>query len=143
MRTLPAVLLCLLLTARSSAAQTAPLPADSVELGRSWTRWFISGQVDSLWPHVLPGTGPLASKEALAAAMRQLEGQVSGVAEDRFLWRGRNRQFRSDLHILSLPEPLVLRWIMRPDGKIGGIGISPLSQVPPVDSLGPPLRKPH
>ena len=30
-------------------------------------------------------------------------------------------------------EPIVLRLVIMPDGKLGGMGINPLSQVPPID----------
>jgi hypothetical protein len=35
---------------------------------------------------------------------------------------------------------VVLRYIMRPDGRIGGFGVNPLSQVPAIDSGGTVIK---
>jgi hypothetical protein len=128
------------------AAQAPPLSADSVEQGRALTRWFTQGKVDSLWSVVIPAQGGmLSSKENLAAGMAQFSeraGRVVAVLEERFIWRNGQRQFRSDLQVEGLPEPLVLRWVLRPDRRVGGMGINPASAAPPADSSGPVLKRP-
>ena len=36
------------------AAQEARLPADSMEIGQKYTKWFLAYEADSLWSHMTP-----------------------------------------------------------------------------------------
>ena len=134
------------LAAASAGAQGGSLPADSLERARSWGRWFEEGTSDSLFSAAVPGMrGVFASRESLAAAQQEFAaqaGRVFGTTEERFVWRGGNRQYWRTVNTERAPEPLVIRFVMRPDGRLSGLGISLASQVPPVDSGGPVIVKP-
>jgi hypothetical protein len=125
--------------------QSGSLPADSLERARTWGRWFQEGKADSLFAAVAPGIrGALASRDALAAAQGEFAaqtGRILGVEEERFVWRGGNRQYWRTLSTERAPEPIVLRFVVRPDGRIHGFGLSLVSQVPPIDSGGPVIRR--
>jgi hypothetical protein len=104
----------------------------------------VTGSTDSLWAVVVPGgTGPLASREALAGAQADFgvqAGMVGAATEERFVWRQGMRQFWSTMSASNAPEAVVVRWVLRPDGRVQGIGLSLASSVPPVDSGGPVIK---
>lgn len=95
---------------------------------------------------VVPGaSGILGSRESLAGAHGQLvaqAGRLISVTEERFVWRGGNRQFWVTFATERAPEPILVRFVVRPDGLIHGFGLSLVSQAPPIDSGGPPIRTP-
>lgn len=126
------------------AQATSPLPADSLERGRAATRWLISGAVDSLWAAVIPTErGIFTSRESLAQAILTFASQagtVTGKVEERFVWRGGHRQYWQVVNVSAMPEPVQIRWVMRPDGKLAGLGINPISMAPTVDSGGPVIK---
>lgn len=128
-----------------ASAQAAPaLPSDSLERGRAATRWLLNGAVDSLWSVVVPAQrGIFASRESLSQAMLTFAAQagaVSGKVEERFVWRGGQRQYWQVVNASSAPEPIQIRWVMLPDGRIGGLGINAVSASPAVDSGGPVIK---
>lgn len=140
-----AALACVL-TAAGVDGQSASLPADSLERARTWGRWFEEGKADSLFAAATPGIrGAFASRDALAAAQGEFAtqaGRILGVAEERFVWRGGNRQYWRTLNTERAPEPIVLRFVLGRDGRIQGFGLSLVSLVPPIDSGGPPIHRP-
>jgi hypothetical protein len=123
-----------------------PLPPDSLERARRYMTWFKEAKTDSLWPHVVPGIGGALSSSASLAAMsaefRTRAGTIRGVVEERFAWRGGNRQFWQTLDASDAPEPILLRWVLGADGRIRGMGLTLLSEAPPVDSGGPVIKRP-
>lgn len=142
---LPVALALVLCAPCVAHAQAAPaLPSDSLERGRAATRWLINGTVDSLWSIVVPAQrGIFASRESMSQAMATFTAQagtVSGKVEERFVWRGGQRQYWHVVNVSSMPEPIQIRWVMLPDGRIGGLGINPLSAAPAVDSGGPVIK---
>jgi len=127
-----------------AAQSTPPLPVDSLQRGRSYARWFLAGQADSLFAVVMPGiSGPLSSRATLAAAMQEAASQLGGggaVVEERFAWRNGQRQYWHTFTAPAVPEPVVMRFVMGADGRVRGFGMSLQSQVPPADSGGPAIK---
>lgn len=141
---LGASLVALAIAPRAHAQAAPPLPADSLEFGRAATRWLVNGAVDSLWARVTPADrGIFASRDSLAQAVLGFAaraGSIQGKVEERFVWRGGQRQYWQTVNASNVPEPIVVRWVMRPDGRMSGLGINPVSNTPPVDSGGPVIK---
>lgn len=139
------VVLLLAVPVIAEAQQAPPLPADSTARARDFARLLLSGKADSLWPNVQQGgTGNFATQEAFSAFVQQLSsraGTLGEVIEQRWGWRGGNRQFWHVQNLSEAPEPIVLRLIITPGGKLAGIGLQPQSAAPAMDSLGPVLPR--
>ena len=114
------------------------LDYDSLAFGRQMTQWFYSAEVDSLWAHSDPGMQQqLGNKEKwseMVAQFAERAGMETGVVEDRWVKRNGRRQL---WHIFNASEfteePLMLRWVLEPGKLVGGLGLNPASQAPPVD----------
>lgn len=126
------------------AQSAAPLPTDSLERGRAWARNFRAMRGDSLFANIPPGAPPpLSSAKELQGMIDEffgVAGQPLDVIEERFVWRNGARQFWSTFNAANAPEPVIVRFNMRVDGKIGGMGISRASAPPPTDSMGPVIK---
>lgn len=119
------------------APTTAPQKPDSLALARQYTVWFYTGQADSLIAHYA------ASARADTSLRRQLTSRMEMVAvragtemaviEEKFVKRNGATQYWRTAKFSDMSEPFLLRWVMNPDGTIGGIGLGPLSQAPPID----------
>jgi hypothetical protein len=112
------------------------LPADSMELGRKFTEWFYTGQADSLLAYLVvnperPMTTDDIERSILQVASRA--GNEVSVIEEKFITRNGARQYWRTAKMSILEEPFLLRWVITPEGKIGGLGMGPLSQAPPID----------
>lgn len=143
-RTISIIAGFVVIAAEGGAQSQGALPSDSLTRARAYTRWFVNGETDSLWAVVVPGgSGPLSTRDALAGAQADFgarAGEVGKVLEERFVWRQGMRQFWTTMNASSAPEPVVVRWVLRPDGRIQGIGLSLASSVPATDSGGPVIK---
>lgn len=141
-----ALLAALTLSAASAATAQSPLPNDSLEIGRRYVRWFLTSQVDSLVAHMSERSlSGLGGREGLLQRMMEVAaraGETKGVVEERFAWRNGQRQYWHAVNTTLLGEPLLVRIVISPSGEMIGLGLGPMSQAPPVDSGGPPIRKP-
>lgn len=142
-RTLTLAALAAAALAAPAAAQ-AKLPNDSLELGRKWAEWFLTGRADSVAAYMMPDA--LASVRGVSgiqegqAMVAERAGSFKKLIEERFVWRNGARQYWRVMEMTVIPEPFVLRFVMRSDGLIAGIGLGPLSAVPPIDSSGPSIK---
>lgn len=137
-------------SASLAAPLTAPLTAqprlsnDSLELARSWSTWFLTGRADSLAAkmsaEVLQAHGGLSGIIDAQAMVAERAGMQKAVIEERFVWRNGRRQYWRTMEMTTLPEPFVLRFVMLETGMIAGVGLGPLSAVPPIDSGGPAIK---
>lgn len=136
----------LFLTATSAVNAQSRLPDDSLARGRRYATWFLTSQVDSFAANMSPSalTG-LGGREGLMQRMAEIAaraGQTTGVVEERFVWRNGQRQYWHVVNTTGVSEPVAVRIVLTPKGEITGFGVNPLSSVPPIDSGGPPIRKP-
>ena len=130
-----AVIGTLILSSTSLHAQKQ-LPADSMELARKFTTWFYTGQADSLLAYMVnerqpPVTVDDIQQQMLAVATRA--GNEVSVIEEKFITRNGARQYWRTSKMDILTEPFLLRWVITPEGKIGGAGTGLASQAPPID----------
>lgn len=118
------------------ALQTPQRP-DTLALARQYTVWFYTGQVDSLIAHH-PATAQrdTALRRRITAEMEMLAvraGTETAVIEEKFVKRNGATQYWRTAKFTDMGEPILLRWVITPEGKIGGLGLGPLSQAPPID----------
>lgn len=122
------------------AAQTGEgphLPADSMALGAQYAEWLVHYELADLWdrfsPEMQENFGSLGSfKEQVGDAFRQI-GEQEDIVSQRWWMRNGKPQFWHTAEFSQIPEPVVLRFVVEPDGTISGIGFNPRSQNPPVD----------
>jgi hypothetical protein len=128
------ILLMALLQASTSPAVQKP---DTLALARQYTVWFYTGQVDSLIAHHPAGAQrDTTLRRRLNAQMEMLTvraGTETAVIEEKFVKRNGATQYWRTAKFTDMGEPILLRWVITPDGKIGGLGLGPLSQAPPID----------
>jgi hypothetical protein len=115
----------------------APQRPDSLALARQYTVWLYTGQVDSLFAHH-PADDQRDStlRRRITASVEQLAlraGTETSVIEEKFVKRNGRTQYWRTAKFSDFAEPLLIRWVMNPDGTIGGIGMGPKSQAPPID----------
>jgi hypothetical protein len=127
------------------AAAPAPAPAppakldyDSLAFARQVNTWFLTGDMDSLWAHtdsVMKVN--MKSKDEWMNMYMQFTSRAGGEAslvEERWVKRNNVRQYWRIFNATDFPdEPVVLRWALVPGKVIVGLGMNPLSRVPPVD----------
>jgi len=127
------ILLMALLQAPTAASQKP----DSLALARQYTVWFYTNQVDSLIAHYSADTRrDTTLRRDIAAQMEQLAlraGTETGVVEEKFVKRNGRTQYWRTAKFTDFAEPILLRWVINPDGTIGGMGLGPKSQAPPID----------
>jgi hypothetical protein len=117
---------------------SAAAPVDSLALARQYTRWFYDAQWDSLLAHAPADRRP--SREELQQQLDMLTARAGTelwVLEEKFVRRNGRPQYWRTARFTAREEPILLRWVIDPDGSIGGLGLGPASDPPPVD---PPER---
>jgi hypothetical protein len=115
----------------------ARLPNDSMELARKYTAWFYTNQADSIVAHLdsaARGQPEMKSQyESRAADLAARAGTEKMLMDEKFITRSGARQYWRTAMFTNFAEPILLRWVIGPKGEIMGIGMSPLSQAPPID----------
>jgi len=118
-------------------ALQAPQRPDTLALARQYTVWFYTGQVDSLIAHHATGAQrDTTLRQRIVAQMEMLmvrAGTETAVIEEKFVKRNGATQYWRTAKFTDMGEPILLRWVITPDGKIGGLGLGPLSGAPPID----------
>jgi hypothetical protein len=119
------------------AAKPLPLPADSFDLARKYTRWFYERQVDSLVAHHVPELRQQPGLPArITGSIDELAtraGKEVWVTDERFVTRNGQRQYWRTATFSDFAEPLLFRWVINSRGEISGIGMGPKSQAPAID----------
>ena len=126
-------------SARSPAPAAAPqqLPADSIAIARKYATWFLSYQADSLFAHLPPEDrqrlGSVADMNDQMMRFAAQAGTETQLVEERWVRRNGKRQYWRKAAYSISPEPILLRLVILPDGALGGIGLGPASQPPPIE----------
>lgn len=113
------------------------LPADSLQLGATYIEWMLDYRADSLWAHLGDGMrenfGSVGGlKDGLGDVFRQI-GDHKRMISQRYWMRDGKPQFWYTAEYSAIPEPVVIRFVIEPDGMISGLGINPQSRNPAVD----------
>ncbi len=123
-----------------AAATTLPAQdaaIDTMAVGRLATEYFYAGNVDSLWAMLSPAYqervgDPEALLDRLDMLIEQAGDEVELIEESIRMRNGQPQYWRVAEFELA-PEPLLIRWVVTPDGKIGGQGMGLASQPPATD----------
>lgn len=97
----------------SAFAQEAAV--DSLALARQYTEWLYAGEADSLLAH-------------------STEGTRTEVSEETWKLRNGDCQYWRTAQFSAMDEPLLIRWVLDPRGRIEGLGAGPYTQAPEVES---------
>ena len=115
-----------------------PASVDSLALARKYTLWLYTGAVDSLEAN---GSERYRSGEVeqpeyarLAGMIAERAGFETRVVEETWKLRNGRCQYWRVAEFVKMDEPILVRWVLGPAGKIDGVGLGPLSQAPPVES---------
>jgi hypothetical protein len=140
-----ALVLALPASAMAQAAMSSPasrpkpaqLPKDSMEIARKYTAWFYTNQADSIVAHLDSANRgkpeQKAQYESRAADLAVRAGTEKMLMDEKFITRNGARQYWRTAMFSNFAEPILLRWVIGANGDILGIGMSPLSQAPPID----------
>jgi hypothetical protein len=132
--------------APAAPAATAPAKlspdeeARLLELGKKYTRWFLAGHADSLVtvfnPELLPRMGGIAGIADMMQQISDRAGIPTKLVEEKLTYRNGKPQHWYEAEFSELAnEPLVIRWLFDPQGKIIGAGINPRSAAPKPDGI--------
>jgi hypothetical protein len=125
------------MSAPASRPKPAQLPKDSMEIARKYTAWFYTNQADSIVAHLDPANRgkpeEKAQYESRAADLAARAGTEKMLMDEKFITRNGARQYWRTAMFSNFSEPILLRWVIGANGDILGIGMSPLSQAPPID----------
>lgn len=127
------------------AADVPHLPADSMEIGAKYTGWFLDGEADSLWAYFSAEQQERRSADDIRSVMDQMlavAGIEAEVIEQKYVMRNGMPQFWHTASFTDFEEPLMIRWVITPEGKIGGFGMNPLSRAPEIDPPAAPEAAP-
>ena len=147
-----AALSALLLAAAPLAAQTTPAPAAApaiplspadearfLALGKTYTRWFLTGKADSLMgafaPEMAEKVGGVEGVQQMMNQIAERAGVETKVTEEKMTRRNGLPQFWHAGQFSELADDeLVIRWVFDKDGKIAGAGINPKANAPAPDA---------
>lgn len=124
-------------TAQEADEMEGPhLPADSMEIGRKYVNWFLTMQADSLHAAMTAEMQERRSKEEVFEGMTQIfmrAGEPGEMVSEKYVMRNGMPQYWYTSEFSEAPEPVQIRFVIMPDGKISGLGINLESQAPPID----------
>jgi len=119
-----------------SRAQEAAV--DSLGLARQYTQWLYAGEADSLLAHSTDETRAEMTESGAFTSLSQMIAERAGfeleVSEETWKLRNGDCQYWRTAQFSAMEEPLLLRWVLDPRGRIEGIGAGPLMQAPEVES---------
>jgi hypothetical protein len=118
-------------------AVLAQLPSDSLERARRYATWLFTARSDSLFANldsvVKTQFGSADTFDQIAADLAIRAGSEDRLISERWVNRLGKRQYWRTSKYSAAEEPVILRLVILPTGKIAGLGMNPLSQAPPID----------
>jgi hypothetical protein len=129
--------------AAPAAAPATPLsPAEEarlLELGKTYTRWFLTGKADSLVgafaPDMAEKVGGVEGVQQMMNQIAERAGVETKVTEEKMTRRNGRPQFWHAGQFSDLEDDeLVIRWVFDQNGKIAGAGINPKANAPAPDA---------
>ena len=120
------------------ATLTSSDSARFLGLGKTYTRWFLTGKADSLATAMsaeslerLGGVDRIRQQQDMIA---ERAGTQTKVTEEKLTRRMGRLQYWHAGQFSELPgEDFIIRWLLDENGKIVGAGLGPRSSTPPVD----------
>ena len=112
---------------------------DSLSLARQYTQWFYQGEMDSLVEHWADMTPPSPAELHKRRDFLEVKaGTEVEVIEEKFVKRKGQTQYWRTARFSGHQEPILIRWVLDPQGWLAGMGMSPLSAAPEIDAPGRP-----
>jgi hypothetical protein len=113
-----------------------PPTTDLVVAGRQLAAWILTNQLDSVAAHLEPGENADTVKMELTRFIQELAirgGNEVKVTDEKVVRRLGNYQYWRTADYDRAPGAVLLRIVLTPDGKYGGIGIGLANNPPPID----------
>ncbi len=136
-----AVATALVCTTTTAIAQSPPPmpPAPTTDLvvaGRKLATWILANQLDSVAMHLAPGSNADTVRMELTRLVGEIAihgGNELKVTDEKVVRRNGRYQYWRTADFETAPSAVLLRIVLTPDGKYGGIGIGLAENAPPVD----------
>jgi hypothetical protein len=117
---------------------TAEQESQMMALGKTYTRWFLAGAVDSLAAvfdaKLLERVNGVAGINEMVQQISEKAGFPTKVIAEKLTYRNGLPQYWYEAEFSEFaPEPVVIRWLLTPEGKVIGSGINPKSAAPKPD----------
>lgn len=113
-------------------------PVDSLALARRYTQWLYVGEADSLLAHSTEETRKEMGADGSFTRVGQMIAEKAGfeleVSEETWKLRNGECQYWRTAQFSALDEPILIRWVLDPEGRIEGLGAGPLTQAPEVEA---------
>ena len=109
---------------------------DSLAHARRLMRLWNAGQVDSLMAFVAPQDRERMTRDRVLGMIADLAarvGEEEQVLDEKFVKRNGQTQYWRTAKYSLAPEPMLMRWVLSPQGHVIGQGFGPASQAPAVD----------
>lgn len=131
-------LLTLVLSLGAASTARGQEEPDSLALARQYTAWLYAGEADSLLAHssdelreeYAGGQGFVRYSDMIA----ERAGIELEVIEEAWKLRNGDCQYWRTASFSKMEEPLLIRWVLDPAGRIEGIGLGPRGQAPAVEA---------
>jgi hypothetical protein len=112
---------------------------DSLARARQYTEWFYQGRMDSLVEHWATMTPPSpAELDRRRSFLESRVGTEVEVLDEKFVKRRGRTQYWRTARFSRYQEPMLIRWVLDPQGWLAGMGMGPLSEAPEIDAPGAP-----
>ena len=99
-----------------------------------YTEWLLAGEVDSLKAHSTEESRTDIEYSQVSQLIAQRAGHELEVSEETWKLRNGDCQYWRTSQFSVMDEPLLIRWVLDPQGRIEGLGAGPLTQAPEVES---------
>jgi hypothetical protein len=112
-----------------------PAPTtDLVVAGRKLANWILANQLDSVLANLAPGSNADSTRMELTGFIEELAmrgGNELKVTDEKVVRRNGRYQYWRTAEFEQAPSAVLLRIVLTPDGKYGGIGIGLANNPPP------------
>lgn len=123
-------------TAEAKPAMPPAPTTDLVVAGRKLASWILANQLDSVVANLGPGSNADSTRVELTRLIEEIAingGNELKVTEEKVVRRNGRYQYWRTAEFERAPGAVLLRIVLTPDGKYGGIGIGLANNAPPVD----------
>lgn len=147
LRSLAATTAFVIMTASAAAQAPAaappskpPMPppptTDLVVAGRKLADWVLANQLDSVVTNRASNSNADTVRMELAHLVEEIAihgGNQVKVTEEKVVRRNGRYQYWRTAEFETAPSAVLLRIVLTPDGKYGGIGLGLANNPPPID----------
>ena len=121
---------------QSKPTMPPPPTTDLVVAGRKLADWILANQLDSVVTNRAPNSNADTVRMELAHLVEEIAihgGNQVKVTEEKVVRRNGRYQYWRTAEFETAPSAVLLRIVLTPDGKYGGIGLGLANNPPPID----------